>query len=176
VETIDNQLDQLIRLYANELFRYLYRLTHDYYLAEDILQETFYKVYSHLDSMEEVTHIRSWLYRIAYNTFVDYCRKNKNLSLYEDSFFASLQLNALWEPENTFFRKYQIKLIYKHLSTMKELQQKAIVLVDLNGFSYKEAAALLKIKPSYLKSLVFRGRRELKKRLSGEVKEWKRKN
>jgi RNA polymerase sigma-70 factor (ECF subfamily) len=171
VETIDNQFDQLIRLYTNELFRYLYGLTHDYHLAEDLLQETFYKTYSHLSSMKEVTHIKSWLYRIAYNTFVDHSRTNKNISFYEDSFFTSLKLNPLLEPENTFFRKYQIELIYKHLSTMKELQRRAVVLVDLKGFSYKEAADVLNVKISYLKSLVFRGRRELEKRLSNEVKD-----
>lgn len=67
-------------------------------------------------------------------------------------------------------QKYELELIYKHLSNMKELQQKAIMLVDLKGFSYKEAAELLNVKLPYLKSLVFRGRRELEKRLRNEVK------
>ncbi|OAO78920.1 DNA-directed RNA polymerase ECF-type sigma factor [Anoxybacillus flavithermus] len=61
-------------------------------------------------------------------------------------------------------------MIYKHLTTVKELYQKAIILVDLKGFSYKEAAELLNVTLPYLKSLVFRGRRELEKRLRNEVK------
>ncbi|MGG4000632.1 sigma factor, partial [Anoxybacillus kestanbolensis] len=47
METIANkfEFDILMRLYSKSLFRYLYRLTNDYHLAEDLLQETFYKVY-----------------------------------------------------------------------------------------------------------------------------------
>ncbi|KYD12873.1 hypothetical protein B4168_1361 [Anoxybacillus flavithermus] len=87
-----------------------------------------------------------------------------------DDFFTSLKLDPLLETENAFLQKYELELIYKHLSNMKELQQKAIMLVDLKGFSYKEAAELLNVKLPYLKSLVFRGRRELEKRLRNEVK------
>jgi RNA polymerase sigma-70 factor (ECF subfamily) len=174
VETIANkfEFDILMRLYSKSLFRYLYGLTNDYHLAEDLLQETFYKVYLHVSSINEVAQIKSWLYRIAYNTFIDHCRKAKKMQLVQvDDFFVSLKLDPLLETENVFLQKYELELIYKHLSNMKELQQKAIILVDLKGFSYKEAAELLNVKLPYLKSLVFRGRRELEKQLRNEVKE-----
>lgn len=173
VETIANnfEFDILMRLYSKSLFRYLYRLTNDYHLAEDLLQETFYKVYLHVSGISEIAQIKSWLYRIAYNTFIDHCRKAKKMQLVQvDDFFASLKLDPLLETENAFLQKYELELIYKHLSNMKELQQKAIMLIDLKGFSYKEAAELLNVKLPYLKSLVFRGRRELEKRLRNEVK------
>jgi RNA polymerase sigma-70 factor, ECF subfamily len=173
VETIARKFDfdMLMRLHSKALFRYLYGLTNDYHLAEDLLQETFYKVYLHLGSMNEVVHIKSWLYRIAYNTFIDYCRKiNKIQAVRVDDFFMSLKLDPSLETENAYLQKYEVELIYKHLANMKELQQKAIMLVDLKGFSYKEAAELLNVKLPYLKSLVFRGRRELEKRLRNEVK------
>jgi RNA polymerase sigma-70 factor (ECF subfamily) len=173
VETIANkfEFDILMRLYSKSLFRYLYGLTNDYHLAEDLLQETFYKVYLHLSSINEVVQIKSWLYRIAYNTFIDHCRKTKKIQLVQvDDFFASLKVDPLLETENAFLQKYEAELIYKHLATMKELYQKAIMLVDLKGFSYKEAAELLNVKLPYLKSLVFRGRQELEKRLRNEVK------
>lgn len=173
METIANkfELDILMRLYSKSLFRYLHKLTNDYHLAEDLLQETFYKVYLHVSSISDIVQIKSWLYRIAYNTFIDHCRKAKKMQLAQvDDFFASLKLDPLLETENVFLQKYELELIYKHLSNMKELQQKAIMLVDLKGFSYKEAAELLNVKLPYLKSLVFRGRRELEKRLRNEVK------
>ncbi|WP_232223949.1 sigma-70 family RNA polymerase sigma factor [Anoxybacteroides tepidamans] len=174
METIANQLefDQLMHRYSKSLFGYLYRLTGDYHLAEDLLQETFYKVYLHISGIKEVTQIKSWMYRIAYNTFIDHCRKTKKVPLVQiDDFFASLKLEPSLETERAFLQKYELELIYKHLATMKELQQKAILLVAVKGFSYKEAAELLNVKLAYLKSLVFRGRRELEKRLRDEVKE-----
>ncbi|WP_027410590.1 sigma-70 family RNA polymerase sigma factor [Anoxybacteroides tepidamans] len=161
-----------MNLYSQSLFRYLYRLTNDYHLAEDLLQETFYKAYLHLSSTGEVTQIKPWLYRIAYHTFIDHYRKTKKgHDIQLDDFLASLKLDSSLETENTVLRKYQMESIYKHLAAMKELQQKAITLVDLKGFSYKEAAELLKVKIPQLKSLLFRGRRELEKRLRNEVKE-----
>ncbi|MEK4231696.1 sigma-70 family RNA polymerase sigma factor [Anoxybacillus sp. FSL W8-0703] len=173
METIASKFDFdiLMSLHSKSLFQYLYGLTNDYHLAEDPLQETFYKVYLHLSSMNEVVQIKSWLYRIAYNTFIDHYRKTKKIKAVQvDDFYTSLKLDPSLETENAVLQKYQADLIYKHLATMKELQQKAITLVDIKGFSYKEAADMLNVKIPYLKSLVFRGRRELEKRLRNEVK------
>lgn len=169
VKIIDNKFDELIRIYSNDLFRYIYTLTKDYHLSEDILQETFYKAYVNLIDYNEITNLKSWLFRVAYNTFIDYCRKNKKLSIFEDSYFNSLKIQSSLETEHIVLRNQDKEVIYKHLSEVKEKYRKAIILVDIQGLSYNEASKIMKIKLSYLKSLLFRGRKELKQKISSEV-------
>ncbi|WP_235605619.1 sigma factor [Saccharococcus caldoxylosilyticus] len=48
-----------MRLYSKSLFRYLHKLTNDYHLAEDLLQETFYKVYLHVSGISDIVQIKS---------------------------------------------------------------------------------------------------------------------
>lgn len=85
-ETIANnfEFDILMRLYSKSLFRYLYRLTNDYHLAEDLLQETFYKVYLHVSGISDIAQIKPWLYRIALITpSSTTAEKQKRCNLYK---------------------------------------------------------------------------------------------
>nr|WP_285846820.1 sigma-70 family RNA polymerase sigma factor [Priestia koreensis] len=161
----------MINKYSKDLYRYIYSLTHDHHLAEDILQDTFYKAYVHLVDTKEVLSIKAWLFRVARNAFIDYCRKNKNLRIYEETFFESLKIDSSLETEEFIFRNEHHKLIAHYLSTMKSKYRDAVMWVDIKGLSYSEAAEKMGVKITYLKSLLFRGRKELQKLLREEVKE-----
>ncbi len=168
METIESKFEDLIKKYSNELFRYIYALTRDYHLAEDILQDTFYKAYANLVNLNDISNLKSWLFRIARNNFIDYCRKNNKVSIYEDTYFNSIKVDPSSEPEEVLLSCFNHQLIDNHLSTIGEKYKQAIILVDFRGFSYKEAAEKMNVKINYLKSLVFRGRKELKQKLSNE--------
>ena len=57
------------------LYRWLYHLTHHQHAAEDLVQEAFLKAYTGLKSYRAGSHFRAWLYRIAYNSFVNQWRE-----------------------------------------------------------------------------------------------------
>lgn len=65
----------VVERYWDRLYRWLYHLTHDQHTAEDLTQETFLKVYVHLDKFQAGSNLRAWVYRIAHNLFANQRRK-----------------------------------------------------------------------------------------------------
>jgi RNA polymerase sigma-70 factor (ECF subfamily) len=61
----------LVEAYWGRLYRWVYHLTHDRHLAEDLTQESFLKAFSHLQRFRAGTNFRAWLFRIAHNTFAN---------------------------------------------------------------------------------------------------------
>src|SRR5229473_2541798 len=61
----------LVEAYWSRLFRWLFHLTRDRHLAEDLAQETFLKAFAHLDRFRAGTNFRAWLFRIAHNSFAN---------------------------------------------------------------------------------------------------------
>ncbi len=64
----------LIRRHWKRVFGYLFRLSGNYDLAEDLTQETFYRLWQGLPSLQAATSLRCWLFRVAHNAFVDQAR------------------------------------------------------------------------------------------------------
>ncbi|NLK52997.1 MAG: sigma-70 family RNA polymerase sigma factor, partial [Syntrophomonadaceae bacterium] len=73
-------LDDIYRFYMLDIYRYLYSLCHNHYLAEDLLQETFYRAYLHLEDCRG-EKVKPWLFRVAYNAFIDVMRQQKRRNL-----------------------------------------------------------------------------------------------
>ncbi len=67
-------LAQLVRSHWGRVFGYLVRLSGDYYLAQDLTQETFFRAWQGLAGLRRSTPFATWLYRIAHNAFVDHVR------------------------------------------------------------------------------------------------------
>ena len=68
----------LVEAYWERLFRWLYQLTRDRHLAEDLAQEAFLKAFANLDRFEAGTNFRAWLFRIAHNAFANQHRAAKS--------------------------------------------------------------------------------------------------
>ncbi|SES94734.1 RNA polymerase sigma-70 factor, ECF subfamily [Salinibacillus kushneri] len=69
-------LDDIYQSYIQEISRYLLSLTHDRYLAEDLVQETFFRAYLHIEELND-QKMKPWLFKVAYHVFIDHMRKNK---------------------------------------------------------------------------------------------------
>ena len=67
-------LTALVHRHYGRVFGYLVRLSGNYHVAEDLAQETFYRMWRGLPGLREATPFRTWLYRIARNAYVDYRR------------------------------------------------------------------------------------------------------
>ncbi|MCD8510489.1 MAG: sigma-70 family RNA polymerase sigma factor [Bacillus sp. (in: Bacteria)] len=76
-------LEEIYKLYMNDLFHYVFSLTKNQQWAEDVVQETFYRAYIYLETYNG-EKIKPWLFKVAYNTFVDMLRKNKRLVYLEE--------------------------------------------------------------------------------------------
>lgn len=73
------QLEDIYNTYFKDVFLYVYSLSGDKHIAEDITSETFMKALTSLDSFRGDSDIRVWLCQIAKNSYYSYLRKKKAL-------------------------------------------------------------------------------------------------
>lgn len=153
-------LEEIYVKHVNDLYRYLFSLSKDHFIAEDLVQEAFYRAYLILEDYE-IHNIKAWLFKVAYHAFIDYQRKNKRLIFNEE---MDLGIN-LKTPEKDVLEKESCRLLLEDLSSLKEIEKHAVLLCDLHGLSYQEAADVLDIKLNTLKSHLYRGRRNVMSRV-----------
>ena len=83
-------LERLMNQYGNKILRLCFMYLKDYHLAEDALQETFIKVYEHLDGFRHEASESTWITRIAINTCKNMMRKPGYEDTYEDSWLEQI--------------------------------------------------------------------------------------
>ncbi|MEA1959687.1 MAG: RNA polymerase sigma factor [Bacillota bacterium] len=64
--------------YEKYIFRYLYSLTLDYHQAEELTQETFFRVVKSIPRFRQDAHVSTWIYGIARNVYLEWIRKKRN--------------------------------------------------------------------------------------------------
>lgn len=144
--------------YHRELYLYIYSLSRNHHIAEDLTQETFLKAL--LSLPEEHGNIRAWLYMVARNLFFNYREKaSRNVSLEEEMKRSDEEKDLLANMiENE--RKLQLYQALKKL----DMKKREILLQQYFGdLSQKEIAAVLHITPENVRVLAYRAKKELKK-------------
>ncbi|MDP3387663.1 MAG: sigma-70 family RNA polymerase sigma factor [Eubacteriales bacterium] len=137
--------------------------------AEDISQEALIKVYKNIDSFNMASSFKTWMYRIVVNTCLDHMRKNKVTVLSIDKpiitehneFQVEIE-DKSFSPEELFEKKENQKLIIHALNQLDDSFKAAIILRDINDFSYEEIADILTCNLGTVKSRISRGRQKLR--------------
>lgn len=159
--------------YADALFGTALRLTRNRQDAEDLLQETYLRAYSHYDGFQEGTNLKAWLFRILKNCFINGYRQRKagprevDLERGEVSFEAALEEVAppAATPEDELVEKTLDGDVARALGALPEDFRLVVELVDLQDFSYREVADILEIPLGTVMSRLYRGRRLLEEAL-----------
>ena len=140
--------------------------------AQDCLQDAMIRIYKALPTFKGQSSFSTWAYRITMNTCLDDLRRKKTRQA--SSLDAMLDLG--WSPadeENTPERSYGEKEVRRELSkaiqSLPEDMRAAVVLRDVQGFSYEEIASMLNINIGTIKSRISRGREKLREILSGNA-------
>lgn len=152
-------LEDIYRLYLPDIFRYLYLLCHDYYLAEDLVSETFYRAFLFLEDCP-VEKVKPWLFKVAYHAFIDFQRKNSRVLLKDNSFFE--QIKDRDAPDEMIIKRERMREIANVVNRLPENQKQAILLHDFGEIPYKEAAEIMNVNLSYFKVLLFRARQKIR--------------
>ncbi|PKM62781.1 MAG: hypothetical protein CVU97_03545 [Firmicutes bacterium HGW-Firmicutes-21] len=129
------------------------------FLAEDIVQEVFFRAYKAYDSYIEEGKLKGWLIRIAKNTLNNYYSKNKNEQFVSLDTFGSEDGESLYgcisndeTPEELLLRKELISDILKIVGKLPKTQQIVFNYRFIEQFSVSETAALTGIPPGSVKS------------------------
>ncbi|PFL16238.1 RNA polymerase subunit sigma [Bacillus cereus] len=131
--------------------------------AEDIIQNTFYKVYTLLDNLTE-SNIRPWFFRVALNEYIDLKRKKEQQNIYlTEEIYSKLQytdreLDAVLNKDEIFYLLKDIKLEYKE----------AFFLKYYYNFSYEEIALILDIQVNSVKQKLHRARKAVQSKIGGK--------
>lgn len=124
--------------------------------ADDLVQETLFKAWNHLDSFKEGTNLKAWLFTILRNTYFSERRKRKREVEDADGSYAARLSSRPEQPGHMDMGDFQ-----EALSHLPEDQREALVLVGAAGFSYEEAAEISGCAVGTIKSRVNRARGRL---------------
>lgn len=124
--------------------------------ADDLVQETLFKAWNHLESFEEGTNLKAWLFTILRNTYFSERRRRKREVEDVDGSYAAKLSSSPEQHGHMDMRDFQ-----EALSGLPDDQREALILVGAAGFSYEEAAEISDCAVGTIKSRVNRARRRL---------------
>ena len=162
--------------YMSALYAAAMRMTRNPADAEDLLQETYLRAYRGFEGFREGTNLKAWLYRILTNTFINTYRAKKRrpdqveLDDVED-FFLYRRLGGLEAADATRTTETEVlesipdSEVKEALESIPEQFRMAVILADVEGFSYKEIAEILDVPIGTVMSRIHRGRRALQQKL-----------
>lgn len=150
---------QIVEEYGNRLLRTCYLILKDKEEAEDVVQETFIKVFQKMDSFRGNSNLYTWIYTIALNLSRDRLRKKKDTLTFEDEWVGNNDIE--YQIEKGFDRE----LLRKKLFEINSLYREVMVLFYFEELSIKEISNLLNEKEGTIKSKLSRGRNILKEGL-----------
>ena len=163
--------DLLVRRYKDPLLNFIYRFLGDLVESEDIVQETFYRVYKNKHYYKEVAKFSTWIYTIAGNLAKTELRRRKRRRVFsihrETAAEKELDLPDLQsDPEKEVNTVITQKIIQKAITSLPQKFRQVIVLRDIQGFSYEEISDIIKVPLGTVKSRVNRARLKLQDDLS----------
>ena len=149
------------------------RMTRNRADAEDLVQETYLKAYRSYGSFTEGTNLRAWLYRILTNTYINNYRaaqRRPEVADVEDLYlYKRLAGSGGSDPgrsaEDEALERFTDEDVKAALEALPEAFRMAVLLADVEGFSYKEISEITEVPIGTVMSRIHRGRRALQKAL-----------
>jgi len=151
---------EIVEKYQVPILRYLFRLTGNYQLAQDLAQDTFIQAYKSILKTNSDLKFRAWLYRIATNNALQYHRHKRVLSflLFDSNKIEEIPSSS--DPSEITDEKIVIR---ETLSKVNPKHRTSLVLHYVEGFKYREIAEILGITEEGVRKRVARGKEEFRK-------------
>ena len=152
-----HQYNQCVEQYADRLFRFAFASLRNREQAEDVVQESFTRVWEHVDAVDFAT-AKTYLFTTAHHAMVDEVRLRQR--------FVSLEEQTPSIEDSTESRYPDVNdVLNKALATLPEAQRNALILRDYEGYSYREIGDITGMSEAQVKVNIFRARTALKNKL-----------
>jgi RNA polymerase sigma-70 factor (ECF subfamily) len=170
------RFSELAMEYMPALYSAALRMTRNPTDAEDLVQETYLKAYRAFGTFTEGTNLKAWLYRILTNTYINsyrQLRRRPEISDVEDVedlyLYHRLAPTGGGDPsrsaEDEALASFTDDEVKEALESLPDAFRMAVLLADVEGFSYKEIAEITDVPIGTVMSRIHRGRRALQKAL-----------
>jgi len=170
----DGAFDYLVEKYRRSMISFMYRMTHNQAVAEELAQEVFLRVYRSRQTYAASAKFTTWLYRIATNLAVNYARDTKHerpenkVCIDEPDTETGMTVDVAdtgLNAEQSILRRERLAGIRRQVETLPARQRTAVLMHKYQNMDYKQIAAVLKLSESATKSLLFRAYETLRETL-----------
>jgi RNA polymerase sigma-70 factor (ECF subfamily) len=173
--------ERLVAERSSDVYALLYRLTSDAEESRDLTQETFLRAFQSISRFRGDADLKTWIYRIAINQARNrwrwWKRRRRDLTVSlddnrgpnEQPVGASLRNEDAPDPEQETLAREREGQLRAALLGLRSAYREAVILRDVEGFSYEEIATTLEISIGTVKSRLSRGRLELRRKLEGSL-------
>jgi RNA polymerase sigma factor (sigma-70 family) len=145
---------ELLNVYQERLYWHIRKIVHTHENADDVLQNTFIRIYKSIANFQEKSALHTWMYRIAYNESIRFLEKN-NKKRYDDiETVSESSLAILFEDE--YFDGDEIqKKLNTIINSFNEKQQRVFQMKYFDDLSFRQISEILEISESTLKSTYY---------------------
>ena len=151
-------MEQIYEEYFETVNKYLFCLTHNNDISEELTQETFYKAVKKINTYNGECKMSVWLCQIAKNLWYDQCRKNKKIMDKENI----LNMQDIDTTEEQVISNDQKMLIYKKMQEL-DVKTREVVYLRITGeLSFKEIGIILNKTENWARVTFYRGKQKLK--------------
>ena len=170
--------DFLIQKYRKPIINFMYRMTRNQAVAEELAQEVFLRVYRSRETYRAEARFSTWLYRIATNLGVNQARDTRHERSASTIYLDEADSETGTTPdvadstpgvEAKLLREERMAAIRDHVMALPERQRMAVLMHKYEGMDYSQIGDVLKLSESATKSLLFRAYQTLRERLKGFV-------
>jgi RNA polymerase sigma-70 factor, ECF subfamily len=142
---LEERITQMYDELHDPVYRYLVCRSASPVDADDIIQETFLRLYRHLNAGGREDNMRSWVFRVAHNININELKRRKHLFANPSDELPALEMSQADPtpgPEELFLRREKISRIHAAILTLSE-QQKQCLYLRAEGFRYREIGQIL---------------------------------
>ena len=163
----DKGIAEIVGDYKDGLILYLNCYVNNIFIAEELTEDTFFRLITKRPRYSGKSTFKSWLYAIGRNVAVDFIRHNSkllNTPIEDMENYLSEELSL----EQSYIKEGRKIIVHKALSELATDYRTILWLVFFEGFSSKEAATALKKSDRQIKNLLYRAKQSLKSKLEKE--------
>lgn len=163
----DQGIVEIVKDYKDGLILYLNGYVNNLYIAEELTEDTFFRLITKKPRFSSKSTFKSWLYAIGRNIAVDYIRhlsKQHNTPIEDMENYLSEEKNF----EKSYIQDERKIEVHKALSALKQDYKNILWLVYFEGFSNREVAVILRKSDRQIKNLLYRAKQALKTKLEKE--------
>lgn len=163
----DKGIVEIIKVYKDGLTLYINGYVNNIFIAEDLMEEVFFKLATKRPRFSGKSLFKTWLYAIARNVTLDYLRHNSKFACDSIDEYS----NYLVEESN-IEREYLIKeqkiILHRTMRKLKSEYFQVLYLIYFEGFTNTDAAVIMKKNKRQIENLVYRAKNTLKSELEKE--------